>query len=97
MKKNVVPLAYPQQFQTCERWRLTVRLKRSHGTLNLHGFDFEGWALAENLRATGTNKAKAGFEKISHLVWQPTYLLENWLAVIKKISSLHCKASLMLA
>jgi len=36
-----------------ERWRLTVRLKRPHGSANPHGFDFEAWALERNLRAGG--------------------------------------------
>jgi competence protein ComEC len=36
-----------------ERWRLTVRLKRPHGTVNPHGFDVEAWLLQNNLRATG--------------------------------------------
>lgn len=83
-EKNVVLAVYPRQFQAGERWRLTVRLKRPHGTLNPHGFNFESWALAENLRATGTIKAKAGFEKVNNLAWQPKYLLEHWRAVIKK-------------
>jgi competence protein ComEC len=36
-----------------ERWHLTVRLKRPHGTVNPHGFDVEAWLLENNLRATG--------------------------------------------
>ncbi len=36
-----------------ERWQLTVRLKRSHGNANPHGFDYEVWLLEQNLRATG--------------------------------------------
>ena len=28
-----------------ERWRLVVRLKRPHGTVNPHGFDVEAWLL----------------------------------------------------
>jgi competence protein ComEC len=36
-----------------ERWQLTVRLKRPHGTVNPHGFDVEAWLLENNLRATG--------------------------------------------
>ena len=36
-----------------ERWRLTVRLKRPHGNVNPHGFDYEGWLLEQGLRATG--------------------------------------------
>lgn len=41
-----------------ERWRLTVRLHRPHGTMNPHGFDFEAWALERNIRATGYVRAK---------------------------------------
>ena len=36
-----------------ERWNLTVRLKRPHGTVNPHGFDVEAWLLDNELRATG--------------------------------------------
>ncbi|MCC7039156.1 MAG: DNA internalization-related competence protein ComEC/Rec2 [Burkholderiales bacterium] len=36
-----------------ERWRLRVRLKRPHGTVNPGGFDLEAWLLQRNLRATG--------------------------------------------
>ncbi len=36
-----------------ERWRLTVRLKQPHGSSNPHGFDFEVWALENNIRAVG--------------------------------------------
>ena len=36
-----------------QRWHLTLRLKRPHGTVNPHGFDFEAWALERNIRATG--------------------------------------------
>ena len=36
-----------------ERWYLTVRLKRPHGTVNPGGFDLEAWLLQQDLRATG--------------------------------------------
>jgi len=36
-----------------ERWTLTVRLRRPHGTLNPHGFDWEGWLLERGIGATG--------------------------------------------
>jgi competence protein ComEC len=36
-----------------ERWELTLRLKRPHGTVNPHGFDVEAWLLENGLRATG--------------------------------------------
>jgi competence protein ComEC len=40
-----------------ERWRITVRLKRPHGTINPDGFDYELWLFERNLRATGYVRA----------------------------------------
>src|SRR2546425_13147647 len=36
-----------------ERWRFTVRLRRPHGSVNPHGFDYEAWLLDRGIRATG--------------------------------------------
>lgn len=36
-----------------ERWQLTVRLKRPHGSSNPQGLDFEAWAFENRLRAAG--------------------------------------------
>ena len=47
-----------------ERWQLTVRLRRPHGSVNPHGFDFEAWALERNIRATGYIRAKAVNRKL---------------------------------
>ena len=47
-----------------ERWHFTVRLKRPHGTMNPHGFDFEAWALERNIRATGYIRVKGVNEKL---------------------------------
>ena len=47
-----------------ERWHLTVRLKRPHGTMNPHGFDFEAWALERNIRATGYIRVKGENSKL---------------------------------
>ena len=41
------------------RWRLSVRLKRLHGAANPHGFDQEGWLLAQNRLASGNVKWRA--------------------------------------
>jgi len=46
-----------------ERWQLTVRLRRPHGSANPHGFDFEAWALERNIRATGYIRTKGVNEK----------------------------------
>ncbi len=64
-------------FHAGERWQFTVRLKRPHTTYNPHGFDFEAWALAENIRATGAIRNKSGYKKLNDLVFRPHYIVEN--------------------
>ncbi|MBC7786096.1 MAG: DUF4131 domain-containing protein [Methylophilaceae bacterium] len=49
-----------QHFHAGQRWQLSVKLKRPHGTYNPHGFDFEAWAISDNMRVTGTVKANSG-------------------------------------
>lgn len=72
------------QFKAGERWQFTVRLKRPHGTQNPYGFDFEAWALAENIRATGSIKAKADNKKLQHFVWRPAYMVEHVREIIQQ-------------
>ena len=36
-----------------DRWELTVRLRKPHGSLNPHGFDLEQWMFVQDLRASG--------------------------------------------
>ena len=74
---QTLPAARVSKFKPGERWRITARLKRPHGTQNPHGFDFEAWALAENIRATGTIKAKADNAKLQDFVRRPRYLVEH--------------------
>ncbi len=40
------------------RWQLRVRLKRPHGNMNPHGFDYEGWLFARGIGATGQVRAR---------------------------------------
>ncbi|MFO0463129.1 MAG: DNA internalization-related competence protein ComEC/Rec2 [Burkholderiales bacterium] len=51
--RNGEAAKHPPSLSPGERWTLTVRLRRPHGTANPHGFDFEAWALERNVRATG--------------------------------------------
>lgn len=46
-----------------ERWRFVVRLKRPHGNLNPHGFDYEGWLFERDIRATGYVRKSALTER----------------------------------
>jgi competence protein ComEC len=43
----------PPEIKPGERWQFVVRLRRPHGTVNPHGYDFEAFALEHNIRATG--------------------------------------------
>lgn len=63
-----------------ERWSLTVRLRRPHGTMNPGGFDFEAWLLERNLRATGyvrDSRADAAPTRLAALVWQPGAVVDR--------------------
>jgi competence protein ComEC len=64
-------------FHAGERWQLSVKLKRPHTTYNPHGYDFEGWALENNIRATGSIISKSGYKKLNNFVWRPSYLVER--------------------
>ena len=58
-----------------ERWRFTVRLKRPHGNLNPHGFDYEAWLFERGIRATGYVRPRSA-ERIEAQVWRPAYAVE---------------------
>lgn len=47
-------VAAPSAVHVGERWRLTVRLRAPHGTLNPHGFDYELWLFEQGIPATGS-------------------------------------------
>ncbi|MCL2830165.1 MAG: DNA internalization-related competence protein ComEC/Rec2 [Betaproteobacteria bacterium] len=49
----------PPPLAAGERWRLTVRLKRPHGSANPNGFDYEAWLLERGIRATGFVRARS--------------------------------------
>ncbi len=42
-----------------QRWRMTVRLRQPHGSLNPHGFDAELWLFEQRIGATGNVRAGA--------------------------------------
>ncbi len=54
-----------------ERWSLTVRLKRPHGTVNPHGFDVEAWLLENEFRATGYVRDNEGHRRLDAFVGRP--------------------------
>ena len=52
--QHILPSIKPGQ-----RWRIPVQLKRPHGLMNPHGFDFERWMFQHNLGANGSVRAHA--------------------------------------
>lgn len=58
-----------------ERWRLVVRLRRPHASVNPHGFDVEAWLLERGLRATGY--VRRGIQRLDPLATRPGYLVER--------------------
>lgn len=74
--QNDRPASRPD-FHPGERWELTVRLKRPHGNANPYGFDYEGWLLERNIRATGSIRLTHGERRLEQLVPHPGYVVER--------------------
>jgi competence protein ComEC len=66
-----------------ERWQLTVRLKQPHGSSNPHGFDFELWALENNLRAVGYVDNKADNKLLSAQADGFKYRIGSWREAVR--------------
>jgi competence protein ComEC len=47
-----------------ERWLFTLRLRRPHGHVNPHGFDYEAWLLERGIGATGYVRHKGALRRI---------------------------------
>lgn len=60
-----------------ERWRLTVRLKRPHGNVNPHGFDYEAWLFERDIRATGYVRSNRPAQRLDAFVWRPRLMVER--------------------
>jgi competence protein ComEC len=52
--------------QVGDEWRFVVHLKKTYGTLNPGGFDYEAFALQEGIRANGYVVTKFSGTRISH-------------------------------
>ncbi|MEZ0236553.1 MAG: ComEC/Rec2 family competence protein, partial [Methylophilaceae bacterium] len=75
--RETAPANAQSEFRPGERWQLTVRLKRPHGTYNPHGFDFEEWALERNIRATGYLRTISDNARLAPLIYRPSYMIER--------------------
>lgn len=61
-----------------ERWRLLVRLKRPHGSVNPHGFDYEGWLFERGIRATGHVRKSADNARLEREAAGPMAAIGRW-------------------
>ncbi|HEY4037556.1 MAG TPA: DNA internalization-related competence protein ComEC/Rec2, partial [Burkholderiaceae bacterium] len=63
----------PDGVRPAQRWRMTVKLRRPHGTFNPAGFDSELWMLEQGTRATGYVRDGSGQpapECLQQTVWR---------------------------
>lgn len=82
--KALSPEAAPRRPNAGERWQMTVRLKRPHGSVNPHGFDFERWALERRIRATGYVRSGDGTLRLAEQVDRPTYRIARLRQTIRE-------------
>jgi competence protein ComEC len=75
--------ATPLALHAGERWRLTLRLKQPHGSSNPHGFDFEVWALENNVRAIGYVHNKGNNIRLDTQARGFSYRIESWRETVR--------------
>lgn len=69
-----------------EQWQLMLKLKRSHGTANPYGFDFEKWLFQERINATGYVKDSEYNLRIKPVnKWQLSYWRESVGSYLEKV------------
>ena len=73
----------PLNLHAGERWQLTLRLKQPHGSSNPHGFDFEAWALENNLRAVGYVHNKGKNIRLDARADGVFYRIETWRETVR--------------
>lgn len=78
----------PPMLKPGQRWELTVRLRRPHGSANPHGFDYEAWALERNIRASGYVRAAKGVAGVNVALPESAkgadYLIDDWRDTIRR-------------
>lgn len=67
-----------------DRWRLTVRLRRVHGTLNPGGFDQELWLWEQGVLATGSVRLGAEGAAPERLTPSAAYPVERWRQAVRE-------------
>ncbi|MBK9160577.1 MAG: DNA internalization-related competence protein ComEC/Rec2 [Nitrosomonadales bacterium] len=75
--------AGPLDLKAGERWQLTLRLKQPHGSSNPHGFDFEEWALENDIRAVGYVHNKGNNARLDTQAGGLAYRIESWRETVR--------------
>jgi competence protein ComEC len=70
-------IAATEPVRAGERWRFTVRLRRPHGLVNPHGFDYEAWLLERGIGATGYVSNHGAPARLAGFVARPAYAIER--------------------
>jgi len=78
------PRDQPAAVRPGERWRLTVRLQRPHGSANPGGFDYEAWLLEQGVRATGYVRPAAGDRRLDGFVPRFGTVVERSRAMLRE-------------
>jgi len=78
-EQHVVP-----EIHAGERWRLRVRLKRPHGNVNPHAFDYEGWLLEQGIRATGYVRPATGNARLDAFVPGVMTMVERTREIVRE-------------
>jgi competence protein ComEC len=73
----------PLALNAAERWRLTLRLKQPHGSSNPFTFDFEAWALENDLRAVGYVHNKSNNIRLDALADGLPFRIESWREAVR--------------
>lgn len=66
-----------------ERWQFAVRLRRPHGLINPHGFDYEAWLLERGIGATGYVVARGVPMRLAEFVPRPGYAIERLREILR--------------
>jgi competence protein ComEC len=66
-----------------ERWQFTARLRRPHGLINPHGFDYEAWLLERGIGATGYVAARGVPERLAAFVPRPGYAIDRLREILR--------------
>lgn len=74
---------WPLRVHAGERWQFTVRLKQTHGSSNPNGFDFEMWALENNIRAVGYVHAQGDNRRLDARASGMGYRIESWRETVR--------------